>query len=95
MEKMLRDLNKVLIIALVISLLMLFAQVFLSFKSSQVSKEYKAKSDSLQLKVDSLYAELYPSQIELSRYENAYRIFLERNPKGAEEYGNIISNETE
>jgi hypothetical protein len=34
-------------------------------------------------------------EIELNRYEIAYRIFTERNPKAAEQYGNIISDETE
>jgi hypothetical protein len=42
-----------------------------------------------------LYAELFPIQIELGRYQVAYEIFAERNPKAAEQYGDIISNETE
>ena len=49
----------------------------------------------LQHKVDSLESENFPCQIELSRYERAYQIFTERNPKAAEEYGTIISDETE
>lgn len=51
--------------------------------------------DSLQNLVDSLYAENYPCQIELNRFQIAYQIFLERNPKAASQYGDIISNETE
>ncbi len=51
--------------------------------------------DSLQNRCDSLYNELYPAQIELGRYEVAYQILLERNPKAAKQYGDIISNETE
>jgi len=51
--------------------------------------------DSLQNLVDSLHAENFPCQIELSRYERAYQIFMERNPKAAEQYGTIISDETE
>jgi len=51
--------------------------------------------DSLQNRCDSLYDELYPAQIELGRYEMAYQILLERNPKAAKQYGDIISNETE
>ena len=53
------------------------------------------KVDSLQKTSDSLYYELFPSQIELGRFQVAYQIFLERNPKAASEYGNIISEETE
>jgi hypothetical protein len=51
--------------------------------------------DSLQTKCDSLYNELYPTQIELGRYQVAYEIFMQRNPKAAKEYGDIISDETE
>jgi hypothetical protein len=49
----------------------------------------------LQHKKDSLHSENFPCQIELSRYQRAYEIFTERNPKAAEEYGTIISDETE
>jgi hypothetical protein len=51
--------------------------------------------DSLQKRCDSLYDELYPTQIELGRYQVAYQILLERNPKAANQYGKIISEETE
>jgi len=51
--------------------------------------------DSLQHLADSLYDENYPCQIELNRYQIAYQIFLKRNPKAAEQYGTIISEETE
>jgi hypothetical protein len=51
--------------------------------------------DSLQKLVDSLYAENYPCQIELNRYQIAYQIFLKRNPTAAKQYGTIISEETE
>jgi hypothetical protein len=52
-------------------------------------------NDSLQHRLDSVEAELFPKEIELNRYEIAFRIFAERNPKAAEQYGNIISDETE
>lgn len=55
----------------------------------------KTNLDSLQLVSDSLYDENFPCQIELGRYEVAYRIFLERNPKAASQFGDIISEETE
>jgi hypothetical protein len=44
---------------------------------------------------DSLDSENYPCQIELSRYKLAFEIFSKRNPKAAEQYAEIISNETE
>lgn len=51
--------------------------------------------DSLQNLADSLYNENFPCQIELGRYKVAYEIFMERNPKAAQQYGTIISEETE
>jgi hypothetical protein len=51
--------------------------------------------DSLQYIADSLYNENYPCQIELNRYKIAYELFLERNPKAASQFGDIISQETE
>lgn len=51
--------------------------------------------DSLQKVADSLYAENFPCQVELNRYQIAYEIFMERNPKAAKQYGTIISEETE
>jgi tRNA C32,U32 (ribose-2'-O)-methylase TrmJ len=51
--------------------------------------------DSLQHLVDSLDSENYPCQIEKNRYEVAFKIFAERNPKAAEQYAEIISSETE
>jgi hypothetical protein len=52
-------------------------------------------TDSMQSVIDSMYAENLINEIELNRYRVAYEIFLERNRKAAEEYGTIISNETE
>ena len=51
--------------------------------------------DSLINLKDSLHAENYPCHIELNRYQIAYEIFMERNPKAAKQYGTIISEETE
>ena len=58
-------------------------------------KQVQLQKDSLQKVCDSLYNENYPCQIELSRFQIAYKIFLERNPKAASQYGDIISEETE
>ena len=60
-----------------------------------LTNAYQQKIDSIQHIADSLHNENYPCQIELGRYEVAYRIFIERNPKAAHQYGTIISNETE
>jgi len=53
-----------------------------------------AATDSLQHLVDSLSYELFPKNVELGRYQVAFEIFAERNPKAAEQYAEIISSET-
>ena len=55
----------------------------------------KKDRDSLVNLSDSLMGELFPTQIELNRYQIAYKIFLRRDPQGAKIYGDIIANETE
>ena len=86
---------KVFITSIIVCMSMLFVQVYFNKLSKDEAKEYKQKYEYAQKRSDSLYAELYPAQIELSRYENAYEIFMQRNPDAAKQYGNIISNETE
>jgi len=64
----------------------------------QYESEVKLLRDSVSLlknEKDSLYAELYPCEIELNRFQIAFRILEDRNPKAAEQYGDIISDETE
>lgn len=82
------SLVRVLVVALIISMLMLFVQVYFTTIAQKETKEYKEKLQSVE-------ADLYPCEIELSRHQAAFKIFLKRNPKAAEEYGDIISNETE
>lgn len=55
----------------------------------------KKDRDSLVYINDSLTGELFRAEIELNRYEIAYKIFLKRDPQGAKVYGDIISDETE
>lgn len=58
-------------------------------------QELKIENDSLRIASDSLFSENFPCQVELGRYQVAYEIFMERNPKAARQYGTIISEETE
>lgn len=87
--------EKVLGIGWTIAMVFLFIQVYFTSMSQKETAVYIAKSDSLQKAVDSLHAENYPCQIELSRYQTAYEILVRRNPQAAKQYGDIISNETE
>lgn len=63
------------------------------FEGGDISKSQLI--DSLQKRCDSLHDELFVKSVELGRYEMAYEIFMERNPKAASQYGDIISKETE
>lgn len=68
----------------------------------QIEDNFKSKiamsniqKDSLQRICDSLKDETFRMEIDLGRYEVAFTLFSERNPKAAEEYAKIISEETE
>jgi cell division protein FtsL len=61
------------------------------FQINQLTKQV----DSLKVLSDSLKVELFPAEVELTRYQVAYEIFSKRNPKAASQFGDIISDETE
>lgn len=82
--------------------------ILLTFVSIQLIKEKqslqplknelvktKKSLDSLQVENYSLQDSIFPIEVELGRYQIAYEIFMERNPKAASQYGDIISEETE
>jgi hypothetical protein len=82
-------------VGMVISaLLLLWTSLMWSIDSTTI-KNQQQTIDSLQVLNDSLNMELFPTEIELTRYQVAYEIFMERNPKAASQYGDIISGETE
>jgi hypothetical protein len=86
---------KILSAALVISLIGLFIEVYSTSRAQDKIKDYQEQINYLKTNSDSLYSELYPCQNEFDRYREAYHIFHKRNPKAAEQYANIISQETE
>lgn len=49
----------------------------------------------LEYQRDSLQAELFVKSIELERYEDAFSIFTEKNPKASEQFSDIILKQTE
>ena len=89
------------ILIVIFALLFLYTAVMWSnanidSKNQKVEIQKLTKEvDSLQILNDSLNMELFPAEVELGRYQVAYEIFLERNPKAASQFGDIISNETE
>lgn len=89
------------ILIVVFALLFLYTSVMwsnenINSKTQKIEIQKLTKEvDSLQVLNDSLNMELFPKEVELGRYQIAYEIFLERNPKAASQFGDIISNETE
>ena len=86
---------KVLGIALIFSMLMLFVEVYFTKLAKDEAKEYKQKYEITRHISDSLYSDLYPCEIELYRFKNAHYILMKRNPSAAKQLADIISNETE
>ena len=87
--------KQILTIALVLSMIGLFIQVYSTSKAQSELTDTKLKYQALQAYSDSLYSELYPAQNELDRHIEALHIFMKRNPKAADQYATIISDETE
>jgi phage-related protein len=87
--------KQILSIALILSMIGLGIQVYSTCKAQKEMNDYKEQVTILRFKNDSLYSELYPAQNELDRHIEALHIFLKRNRKAAEQYADIISDETE
>ena len=51
--------------------------------------------DSLQKVCDSLHNELFPTEIELNRYQIALELLKEKNKKAADEFELILTTQTE
>lgn len=94
-EKKLMTYIVVLFLVNVWTLLMWNKEVHFAPVKQETLDSLQMSNDSLVVLSDSLRNENFPCQIELNRYKIAYEIFLERNPKAASQYGDIISEETE
>jgi phage-related protein len=87
--------KQILSIALILSMIGLGIQVYSTCKAQKEIKIYENQITFLKHNSDSLYSELYPCQNELDRYIEALHIFMKKNPKAADQYATIISEETE
>jgi hypothetical protein len=83
------------IVVVILSLFLIWGLVMNNKKQISYDKQLSIKCDSIQHVADSIHNKSYEDEIELNRYQIAFEIFLKRNPKAAEEYSDIISNETE
>jgi hypothetical protein len=94
-EKKLMGVIVLLLLSLIWSTVMLSNSVgAMKEKDTQINQLTK-QVDSLEVLSDSLKVELFPVEVQLGRYQVAYELFLERNPKAASQFGDIISHETE
>lgn len=81
--------------SLVLTILVLLWSIVMWNNDIITIKNQEKTIDSLQVLNDSLNVELFPKEVELNRYQIAYDIFMERNPKAASQFNDIISGETE
>jgi hypothetical protein len=86
---------KIISASLVTAIIMLFIQFYFTNVAEREVNLANFEKDTIQYRVDSLKSELFIREIELNRYQVAFEIFARRNPKAAEQYSNIISDETE
>jgi hypothetical protein len=94
-EKKMMGVIVLLLLSLIWSTVMLSNSVeAMKEKDTQINQLTK-QVDSLEVLSDSLKVELFPVEVQLGRYQVAYELFLERNPKAASQFGDIISDETE
>jgi len=84
-------------LTVVLGILCLFLLTKMYTKDQQLQelKACKMQLETVTNKADSLEGELFPVELQLSRYQVAFTIFANRNPKAAEQYATIISEETE
>ena len=94
-EKKLMSIIVLLLLSIIWTTVMLSnSVVVIKDKDIQINQLTK-QVDSLEVLSDSLKVELFPVEVQLGRYQVAYELFLERNPKAASQFGDIISHETE
>ena len=94
-EKKLMGIIVLLLLSIIWTTVMLSnSVVVIKDKDIQINQLTK-QVDSLEILSDSLKVELFPVEVQLGRYQVAYELLMERNPKAASQFGDIISNETE
>lgn len=80
---------------LVLTLLVAISMGILFQKSLEREDKLKMELSKSKQEIDSLKTYVFLFENEYNRFAIAYDIFYEKNPKCAEEFDNILSNETE
>jgi hypothetical protein len=87
--------ERALIVLLALCLVVLYQQVNSVQPLRQAAANCQTKLVIQTKRADSLEVELFPLEIQLSRYEMAFTIMARRHPECADIYSTIISEETE
>ena len=82
---------KVLSTALVVAMLMLFAQVYLNKTVNDEVNLCNFEIDTLEYKVDSIRSEIYVLETELNRYQIALEMLEDENSPAASEFNKRLS----
>jgi len=80
---------------LVLTILVAIFMGILFQKSIVRENKLKTELSRTKQEMDSLQTYLFLFETEYNRFAMAYDMFYERNPKAAEEFDHILSNETE
>ena len=82
---------KVLSTALVVAMLMLFAQVYLNKTVNDEVNLCNFEVDTLEYRVDSIKSELFMYETELNRYHIALEMLEDENSQAASEFNKHLS----
>jgi len=82
---------KVLSTALVVAMLMLFAQVYLNKTVNDEVNLCNFEADTLEYRVDSIKSELFILETQLNRYQIALEMLEDENSPAASEFNKRLS----
>jgi hypothetical protein len=82
---------KVLSTALVVAMLMLFAQVYLNKTVNDEVNLCNFEADTLEYRVDSIRSEIFVLETQLNRYQIALEMLEDENHQAASEFNKRLS----
>jgi hypothetical protein len=82
---------KILSTALVIAMLMLFAQVYLNKTVNDEVDLCNFEADTLKYRVDSIKSEIFVLETQLNRYQIALKMLEDENHQAASEFNKRLS----
>lgn len=82
---------KILSTALVVSMVMLFVQVYFNSKANDELNMARYQADRLEFRVDSIKGEMFILETEVDRYRIALEILEEEDSRAASEFNKRLS----